>query len=275
MQKMDKLNFLTAGRPNISATTLSALDDLRKLKLDGLELEYVHGLRKNLDLAKQIKESKKDLILTAHGPFFINLNSFEQDKIDASIRRIVDSAEQAYLSGAYSLTFHAGFYQGMNKEETYKIIKKNLKKIVDEVKSKNLKIWIRPETTGKETQFGSLDEIISLSQEIDQVRPCVDFSHIHARSGGKFNTKQEFDDLLEKIEKGLGKEALSNLHMHLSGINYSTKGERNHLNLADSDFNYKELMEALKDYKVKGAIVCESPNIEKDALLMKKYYYSL
>lgn len=275
MQKMDKLNFLTAGRPNISATTLSALDDLRKLKLDGLELEYVHGLRKNLDLAKQIKESKKDLILTAHGPFFINLNSFEQNKIDASIRRIVDSAEQAYLSGAYSLTFHAGFYQGMNKEETYKIIKKNLKKIVDEVKSKNLKIWIRPETTGKETQFGSLDEIISLSQEIDQVLPCVDFSHIHARSGGKFNTKQEFDDLLEKIEKGLGKEALSNLHMHLSGINYSTKGERNHLNLADSDFNYKELMEALKDYKVKGAIVCESPNIEKDALLMKKYYYSL
>ena len=277
MQNIDKLNFLTAGRPNISSTVLSGLEDLKKLNLDGMELEYVHGLRKNLEAAKEIKKikDKNDLVLTAHGPFFINLNSFEKDKVEASINRIVDSAEQAYFSGAYSLTFHAGFYQTINKEQTYKTIAKNLKTIIKEITDKGLNIWIRPETTGKETQFGNLDEIISLSQEIDHILPCVDFSHIHARYGGKFNTKQEFRGILEKIEKGLGKEALRNLHMHLSGINYSIKGEKNHLNLVDSDFNYKDLMEALNDYKVKGAIVCESPNIEKDALLMKKYYYSL
>jgi deoxyribonuclease-4 len=273
---VSKLNFLTAGRPNISQTVLSGLEDIKKLGLDGMELEYVHGLRKNLEAAKEIKKvkEKNNLVLTAHGPFFINLNSFKQDKIDASIRRIIDSAEQAYTSGAYSLTFHAGFYQGISKEQTYKTIRKNMKNIVAEVKDKGYKIWIRPETTGKETQFGSLDEIISLSQEMDGVLPCVDFSHIHARSEGKFNTKQEFNSLLEKIEKGLGKMALENVHIHLSGINYTTKGERNHMNLKDSDMQYKDLLQTLKDYKVKGALVCESPNIEVDTSMLKKYYLS-
>lgn len=39
--------------------------------------------------------------------------------------------------------------------------------------------------------------------------------------------------------------------------------------------NYKDLLKALKEFNVKGALVCESPNIEDDAVLMREYYYSL
>ena len=69
-------------------------------------------------------------------------------------------------------------------------------------------------------------------------------------------------------------KALKEMHIHLSGINYGEKGEKNHLELEDSDMNYKDLIKVWKDFKIKGVVVSESPNIEKDALLMKKTYES-
>ncbi len=43
---------------------------------------------------------KNGLILTAHGPYFINLASPEEDKVEASIKRILDTARAAYACGA-------------------------------------------------------------------------------------------------------------------------------------------------------------------------------
>ena len=105
--------------------------------------------------------------------------------------------------------------------------------------------------------------------------PCIDFSHIHARTGGEFNTYDEFCMVLDKIGKELGDFALNNFHAHLAGIDYSSKGEKKHLNLNDSDMNYKDLLKALKSFDVKGALVCESPNIESDAKILKDYYLSI
>ena len=59
------------------------------------------------------------------------------------------------------------------------------------------------------------------------------------------------------------------------GIEYSAKGEKKHLNLEESDFNYKDLLKAFKSFGIKGAVVCESPNIEDDAKLLKDFYLSL
>ena len=73
----------------------------------------------------------------------------------------------------------------------------------------------------------------------------------------------------------MGREALDDLHIHLAGISYSEKGEKHHLPFLESDFNFIECLKALKDYKVKGCIICESPLLEKDALLLKETYEKL
>ncbi len=98
---------------------------------------------------------------------------------------------------------------------------------------------------------------------------------MHARSAGKLNSYEEFYNVLEILEKELGKKALKEMHVHVSGIEYSAKGERYHLNLKDSDFKYKELLKALKEFNCKGVVISESPNIEEDALLMKKCFEEL
>ena len=154
-------------------------------------------------------------------------------------------------------------------------VKNQISKISDALKQEGNNVWIRPETTGKGTQWGDLDEIIRLSKEFDNVLPCIDFSHLHARSAGEYNTYDEFSKIFETLGREVGAYALENFHGHLAGIDYGAKGEKKHLDLEESDMNYKDLLKVMKEFDVKGTLVCESPNIEDDTLLLKTYYQSI
>jgi len=277
--KFDKLNFLTAGMPlgTGNGGYSRAFDVLNEMQLDGMELEFVHGVRMNSDTRTLVKKEHvdKNLILTAHGPFYVNLNSQEPEKVDASVVRVFETALAARDTGAFSITFHAAYYMGKDKNYVFNQVKSQITKIIELMEKEKFKVWIRPETTGKGTQWGDLDEIIELSKEFDCVLPCVDFSHLHARSVGEFNTYNEFSRIFEDIGTKIGQYALDNFHGHLAGIEYTAKGERQHLNLKESDMNYVDLLKAMKAFDIKGVLVCESPNIEGDAKLLKETYFSL
>lgn len=273
---MKTLNFLTAGMPIAAGNKgyKKAFEVLENMSLDGLEVEFVHGVRIS-DTNKEIVKSS-NLVKTIHAPFYINLNSKEPEKVDASVQRIVETARVAHEIGAYSITYHAAFYMGSDKETVYNQVKAQTKIITDTLNTEGVKVWIRPETTGKATQWGDLEEIIQLSKEFEYVLPCVDFAHLHARYNGISNTYDEFARIFEKIGTELeDKKPLENFHAHLAGIAYGEKGEKHHLNFDESDMNYKDLMKAFKVFNVKGVIVCESPNIETDCKIMKDYYLSI
>ena len=274
---MDKLHFLTAGLPLSSKNYKEGLDIINKLDLDGLEIEFVHGVRMTEQNQKLVKnfsliDGKK---ITCHGPYYINLNSLEEDKINSSITRILETAEMGNSLGAYSITFHAAFYMKINPESVFKTVYSSMEKICSILENNNNHIWIRPETTGKATQWGTLEEIVQLSKNFKQILPCIDFAHIHARNNGLFNTYDEFSKIFEYIGNELGNDILQEMHMHLAGIEYSQKGEKNHLILEESDMNYKDLLKAIKKFDIKGVLVCESPNIEDDTKLLKDYYKSI
>lgn len=275
---MNELLFGTGGIPisTKKPDIYNGIKQINSLKLDSLELEFVHSVFIKKQDTEKVKETakKENVVLTAHASYYINLNAEEKQKIGISKSNIINAARISYLCGAYSLCFHPGYYMKSTKEQAYERFKKEMKYIMDALKNENIKIWVRPETTGRISQIGSFDECLKISQEFDNILPCIDFAHLHAREG-KNNTHEEFKEILTKYEKSLGKKALENMHIHMSGINYSEKGEKNHLVLKDSDMNYKDLMKVLKEFKCKGVVICESPNLETDALLMKKSYSSL
>lgn len=271
---MDKLRIGTAGIPlsTPKPSILNGIKQVKELGLDAMELEFVRGVNlssENARLVKNVAQSN-NVVITAHAPYYINLNSPDKEKKEASIQRILLTAERAWEAGAYSIVFHAAYYLKSDKSDTYKVVRDALSRIVKDMQDRGIDVWIRPETTGKPTQFGDLDELIKLSQEVEQVLPCIDFAHLHARSNGKFNSYEEFVEILSKIEESLGKEALKNMHIHFSGIAYGEKGERNHLILEESDFNYRVMVKAWKDFKIRGVAISESPNLEGDALLIQK-----
>lgn len=273
---MNKLNFGSAGVPTIvkSRNTVEGVGVLKKIGLDCMELEFVHGVRMPESMAKEVNKirEREDIILSAHGPYFINLNSLEKEKKIASVKRILDTARISNLCGASTITFHAAYYMKMGKEEVYKVVKHEMEEIIEVLKNEKNKVWVRPELTGKETQWGDLQELIRLSQDVSQVLPCIDFSHLHARYNGKYNSYDEFRSVLVELERELGKEVIHNMHIHVSGINYSAKGERNHLMLKESDLKYVELLKALKDFGARGIVISESPDPAEDAILLKKTY---
>ncbi len=279
MKRFRKLLFGTAGVPHSAKgkSTKEGIIQIKTLNLDAMELEFVRRISLTEKSAKEVYKIAHPLniVLTAHAPYYINLASPDDKKIEASIERIYTAAKVASIAGAWSLCFHAGYYMGGDSSIVYDIIKRNLEKVIKKLQEENIKIWIRPETTGKPTQFGTIEETLRLSTEIEMVMPVIDFAHIHARFNGKYNSEKEFREILTLVEKYLGKEGLRNMHIHISGIEYNEKGEIRHLNLDEADLRYVELLKILKEFKVRGVVICESPNLEEDALLLKKTYRSL
>jgi deoxyribonuclease-4 len=274
-----KLLFGTAGVPNSTpkkSNPIEGVVQIHKLGLDCMQLEFAHGVRMKEEVSTNLRKVSYELgiPLTSHGPYYINLNAREQDKIDSSVERIIQTAKISDLCGAESMTFHAAFYMKDSPYDVFDLVEKSLNVIEERLNRLDIEIELRPELTGKTSQFGSLEELIMLTKNVSSCRPCLDFSHLYARTN-KYNSHEEFSEVLEKIRSELGKNSLQNMHIHISGISSNSKGDLKHLNLEESDFNWKDLMRALKEFNCSGYIICNSPNLEIDAKMLKDYYLSL
>jgi deoxyribonuclease-4 len=271
----DTMLFGTAGVPLASAdaSTIQGIEHIFQIGLDCQEIEFVNGVKMGLDTARKValKAAARKVRLSVHAPYFINLNSEDRGKRLQSQERILATARIAHACGAGSAVFHAGFYGKSSPEQTFGEIKRELSQVVSILCSERVPVTLRVETMGKRSQFGSLEEVLVLCREIDGLQPCLDFSHLHAREG-RLNSYDEFSRVLSKVEKKLGQAALRNAHIHISGSHYSEAGELKHLDLAESDFRYDDWIEALGDFDVRGLVICESPNREEDALMLKKLY---
>jgi deoxyribonuclease-4 len=269
------LLFGTAGVPFSSAddSSLAGIERIKALGLDCLEIEFVQGVKMGLDTARKVREKAESLSvrLSVHAPYFINLNSEDPGKRLASQERLLKTARIGDACGASSVVFHAAFYGKDSAERTYEAVKAELKTVLSIVRSERLAIALRIETMGKRSQFGSLDEVLTMCRDVDGLQPCLDFSHLYAREG-KINSYQGFHRVLSKVARKLGPRALRNVHIHIAGIHYGGKGEIKHLNLEETDFRYDEWLQALRDLGVEGMVICESPNLEGDAVLLKKLY---
>ncbi len=277
--KADGLLFGTGGVPLSaeSSSTEAGIERIAELGLGCMEVEFVRGVKMSPDVAVSVGElaARKKVVLTTHAPYAINLNAVEPQKVHMSKERILQTARIAALFGARSITFHAAFYLKDTPAETYVTVKNQLQEVMNILCKEGNKVTISPEVTGKPSQFGTLEELLKLSGEMEGVAPCIDFSHWHARTG-MANSYQEFLAVLDRVEKKLGMRGLDNMHIHLSGIAYGHKGEIKHLMLPDSDFRYAELLKALKERRAKGVVICESaPYPEQDAVLLQGTYQSL
>ncbi len=211
-----------------------------------------------------------------HAPYYINLNSQTAEKMAASDERLLAAARKGYLSGATDIIFHPGSYHSQPPEQVYERAKEKLLELTGILREEGVDVLLRPETMGKRAMFGTLEEVVQLSKEIDGIEPCIDIAHLHARMGdGTLNTYDEFVEMFKYIERELGREGLETMHIHLSGIEYTEAGERNHLLLDESDLDWRGFLQACVDFEVAGRIVGESPNQEEDALLAMAEYRRL
>ncbi len=270
--------FGTVGSPIATPKkpggSVGAIGFSKSLGLEALELGWVQSVRVSEATCAAIKAAaaEQDVSLSVHAPYFINLNAAE-DEWPKSRQRLMDAAHYGNLAGATDIIFHPGSYFGNDPAEVLKTAIPRLAGCVDELRAAGNPAILRPETMGKSAMLGSLEDTLAMGKTIPDVEPCLDFAHLHARPGdGTVNTYEEWANYLELYSKALGKDSLKRLHIHLSGIEYGPKGEKNHLKLEEADLDLQAIFRALKDFGCAGRILCESPIMEEDALNMLKVW---
>lgn len=272
------LRFGTVGSPlstpNKPGGSPGAARRLRELGLDALELAWVQRVHIGAEACAAIRAAgrRERVALSVHAPYFINLNAQTADVLAASRERLLAAARAGALAGATDVIFHPGSYHGQPADQVYARVRERLVELSAQLRDEGVGITLRPEVTGKGALFGTLEEVVELSREVPGVRPCIDFAHLHARTNGGWNSYAEFRDGLDYVRRRLGRRGLHDLHIHLSGIAYSPKGERHHLALADSDLALEEFCQALVDAGARGRVLCESPAMEDDALRIQAAY---
>ena len=232
---------------------ISNLKMYHKFGLKACEIAFTYGVYiKKPDALKVGSVAKKlGIRLSVHAPYWINLNSVDKKKVEASKQRILKSCEIGTYLEAYRVVFHPGYYGKINREKSYENIKKEILEIQKEIKKKKFTIKLAPETTGKINVFGSIDEISRIVKDT-QCSFCIDFAHILARY-----KKYKFKEVLEKFKEH------KKLHIHFSGIEYGEKGEKRHLKTPEKDL--RKLISTLPKNK-SITIINESPTPIKDSI---------
>ena len=259
------------GTPKKPGGSVGSIQFSKSIGLDALELGWVQAVRVSPETCAAIAQtaSQHEVAISVHAPYFINLNA-DDEEWPKSRQRLMDAAFYGNLAGATDIIFHPGSYFERSAGDVLKVAIPRLQGCVDELRTAGNAVILRPETMGKSAMLGSLEDTIEMAKEIPGVLPCIDFAHLHARPGdGSVNSYDEWSARLELFGKALGQNMLRHLHIHLSGIEYGSKGEKNHLAVAESDLKMMDLFRALSDFKAGGRILCESPIMETDALNMK------
>ncbi|MGC8969796.1 MAG: TIM barrel protein [Conexivisphaera sp.] len=275
----DSLRFGPAGVPRSShrASTEEGILRVAELGLGAMEVEFVRGVRMSAEAAGRVRDaaSSSGILLTVHAPYYVNLLSDDEAKVRASVDRILESARVGAAAGAWSVAFHPGYYGKLDSATAVARVRELLSEVTRRLRDEGIDVWVRPETMGGLAEVGSVDEVLDIVEGVDGSLPCLDFAHIYARSLGSVNSRDAVRELLARIESRLGREAFVNFHAHISGMEYGPRGERRHLPLEESEFRWRDALSALREFNPRGAIICESPLLEDDALLMKKYYEGL
>ncbi len=268
--------FGPAGIPNSvkGKGSEAGVAEISRLGLDCMEVEFVRGVKMSDEAASRLGEAAKKagVVLSAHAPYYVNLCSLEPEKTRAGLERIYQTARKCRLFGGKKAVFHAAFYQGRDEKLILDEVAARLLDLRKKLDREGNEVVLAPELTGKPSQFGSLRELIRLSGKVPGVAPCVDFAHLVARASGEGNDYESFAAAIKTLKKGLGAGAMKDLHMHVSGIEWTGKGELRHLKLEESKLDWRSLVLALIDAKVGGIMICESPAMEEDALLLKNFY---
>ncbi|MBW3014358.1 TIM barrel protein [Candidatus Woesearchaeota archaeon] len=255
-----KILFGPAG--NVVPGALASIREVKKMGLDAEEFAFTYSVWMKNDDAMKIKEENKKLgiKLSAHAQYWINLNSDDEGKVEASKKRILKACEKAHYMGAKHVIFHPGYYGKLSAKETYDRIKKAIDVIQRELKKNGWDdVKLTCETTGKVSQFGTVEELRQLREDAGTAI-CVDFAHLYARSLGT----KSYDEIVKQFK------GEKNMHCHFSGINYGNKGEMSHKVMEKKDI--VALLKALKKYDVSCTIISESPITYEDSLKMKKIW---
>jgi len=276
----DRPRFGPAGVPLAFKALKSTVSEVPKYLhdegLDAFEYQAVRWgpkpqMKKDVAEKLGVNAKKHDVWLTVHGSYFINFCG-DDETIEKSKKRLIACATAADWMGAHVVVFHPGFYGKKSPHEALERCVKAMGEVVESMRLLGItKVHLGPETTGKPSQFGSLEEVLTLCERVELTEPVIDWAHIHAREGGKMETLNDFREALNKIERRLGTHTIKNLHCHYTLVEFTGKGEKRHHTMDEAGYGplFEPLATLIAELDLKPVIISESPILDVDAQKMR------
>lgn len=254
---------------------------LRERGLDAFEYQCGRGVMIGEETASLLGEQAKeyDISLSIHAPYFTNLANPEEERRTKTIGYVIQSCKAARAMGAKRIVIHSGSLMKRTRNEALEIACETLKMVVDACDAEGYEdITLCPELMGVKKQLGTLEEVMELCKVDERILPCIDFGHYNSRNNGILRRIEDFEVILDTMEKHLGIERAKNFHGHFSKIEFTEKsGEVRHLTFEDDlygpEFKHLGKLLAMREYT--PIIICESAGTQaEDASAMQKEYYN-
>ena len=276
----DRPRFGPAGVPPAFKELKSPMEDVPKyLHEEGLSAFEYQAVRwgPKPQMKKESAEKlggnaiQQDVWLSLHGSYFINLCG-NSETVEASKKRLIACATAASWMGAHTVVFHPGFYGKRSPRDALQCCLKAMNEVVESIRSLGMtRVYLAPETTGKHSQLGSLDETLTLCEKVESTLPTIDWAHIHARERGKLKSIDDFREVIDVIEKRLGSGAAKNLHCHYTRVEFTEKGEKCHHTMDEHEYgpDFEPFAVLIAELDLKPVIISESPILDVDSLKMR------
>ncbi|MBI0584611.1 MAG: TIM barrel protein [Methanomassiliicoccus sp.] len=256
-----------AGYPPGSKGIVQAVENVRKLGLDALEVQFGRSVNLTVDKARDAAPRARELnvAISAHAPYYINFNSDDANRAKSE-EWLLSSLRSLDALGGRIVVVHAASYMGRTPEAATRAVVTSLKRVRRTAEDEGLAPIIGLETMGKLGSWGTYDEIGEVMAEVEGVEPVPDFAHIHARGQGCLRTENDFRAALDgALDLFPGR-----LHCHFSCIEYTAKGEKRHLLLEAKDPDFALLCRVLPKEGRDVTIISETPDPSGDAVTMKR-----
>lgn len=270
----DNIRIGPAGNPiDFSGSSPEAPEFIKGKGLNAYEYQATRGVRIGEENAKKLGKNaqKFGIWVTIHGQYWINFASQKEDTREKSKERLFKATRIGELMNAKQVVFHPAYYSERSKEEALNLAIDGISEVAEDLKEEEIDILLGPETSGKKSQLGSLEEIIKICQEVPMTAPTVDFAHLHARNNGALNAKEDYLKIFKNVEDHLGFKVMKNLHTHFTEVKYTEKGEDKHLTYrTENSPPFKPLAEVIVENGYTPSIISESPILDKDALKFKE-----
>lgn len=280
--KNDRVEFGVAGNPpnfwksKFRRGRINAPEWLHTIGLSAYEIQCTYGVRMNEENAKLMRENaeKFGISLSIHAPYYVVLSSRDREVRERSIRRMKNAFSLAKVLGARKIVFHPGYKEQRNSHESLQRCIESLKVLEGSVENDN--VFVCPETAGKISQIGSLEDVVTICKNVSIAKPCIDFGHLHAREGGSLKSQNGTKEVFEYIMDQLGFAELKYLHCHFYPVAYNRRGEKTHKAFNDVGYfpNYKRFIELVFMYKLEPTIICECKDSQDEGALLMQIYYS-
>lgn len=250
---------------------------LKNRGLNAYEYQCSRGVNIGEETARRLGElaEQNGVFLSIHAPYYINLAADDPDMRAKTRKHLFSSLQAARWMGAGVVVFHPGSAKN-DRPGAMSRARKLLAEFVSQAREEGFgDILMAPETMGKKSLLGSLEEVLELCSLGEKITPAIDFGHIHAAGSGSLVSKEQFAAVLDRVEEVLGRDRLKSMHFHFSPVEFTAAGEKRHRTTVDEGYgpDFEPLAQLLAERSSGFTLICESDGRQaEDAIFYKAIY---